>query len=76
MTRKPKRPVVLVQAEQLIDLARKKGCRQLKVGEFECVLGIGEDDTDAIGFEVPNEGEREYEPEETRRRKRKGRGAR
>ena len=57
-------------ARALIRVAKSEGVRQLKLGEFECVLAA-DDETDAIGFETPST-ESDYEPEETRRKRRRG----
>ena len=69
---KPKRrPTVLNQAEMLIDLAKEKGVKHLKVGEFEVVLpgDDGDVDTHLIGFEIDGSPsadlDAEDEPEET-----------
>ena len=59
----------------LLALAKAAGVRSMRAGDFFCTFGRNPKELpDAIGFEVPAEGEREFEPEETRRRKRR-RGA-
>ena len=61
--------MVLEQAAMVINLAKEKGVKELRVGKIEVVLFSDDDTDDPIGFEVPMAPESpdgwEDEPDET-----------
>ena len=64
--RTPRHLLIVEQAAALVDLTKRSGARYLRVGEIVVSFDASrKPEAEPIGFEVPNEGEREWEPDET-----------